>query len=270
MAPQRSLTHEFLDELYDNASDGEIFNTLLPLYRDWYPEKYVGAFRDIFYYGILECVMNAFFYREYSLNRKHAFASFWQIEQDLHLPLYERARKRNQQALQQEEEELKAQFESIDADKEHLTDIAPAEKARVFKQGLYSRNKIGWICLGGVRRVNQIIFTPAAFKDVERLFELNPEASAFDLLRVMDGCMKLHASSPPMRSFREGVKAHARWGYNLSWFTKHLKTIIRQVELFEIWELNTFLNESCEEAEIETVDEMKEGEEQHDEENMAA
>ena len=262
------LGREFLDKLYDDASDEELFETLFPLYREWYPEKYAGAFKDVFFYGIFECVMNAFFYRDFSLKRKHPFASFWQIEYDLHFKLDERSRKRNQLAIEQEEEELKEQFESIDADKEHLTELSPAEKARVFKQGLYSRNKIGWISLGGVRRVNQIIFTPAAFIDVERLFELNPQASAHHLLRVMDGCMKLHASSPPMRSFREMVKAHARWGYRLSWFTKHLKTIIKQLDLFEIWQLNTFLNDECEEAEI--VDAMEEGEEQQEEENMAA
>ena len=73
-----------------------------------------------------------------------------------------------------------------------------------------------------------------------------------------------------MRSFREGVKAHARWGYNLSWFTKHLKTIIKQLNLFEIWQLNTFLNDATEDVEIVTADEMEEGDEQSEEENMAA
>jgi hypothetical protein len=50
------------------------------------------------------------------------------------------------------------------------------------------------------------------------------------MLRIMDGCMKLHASYPPVpKNCRKGIKWHARMGHKLSMFTKHLKTIIRQL-----------------------------------------
>ena len=62
------------------------------------------------------------------------------------------------------------------------------------------------------------------------MFTLNPDACAGDLLRVMDQCMKLHATYPPVpMKYRGGLKWHARMGQKLSMFTKHLETIIQQL-----------------------------------------
>ena len=228
----RHLGNEFTDDLYDNASDEELFEQIYPRYRQWFQDIDIDPhFFDIFYYGVLECVIDAFLYARHGHKYLHPFASFISVAYDHYCILLGRAEERRIKAIANENAELKEQFASIDENKEWHDELPPAEKTRVFKQALYSRNKVGWICLGGERKTDQIIITPNALKDMEKLFALNPDATPGDFLRIMDKCMALHSTHPPAKKYRAGIKWHARMGHKLSMFTRHLELIMRDLNI---------------------------------------
>jgi hypothetical protein len=240
--------HDFVDQLYDKATDEELFEALFPLYRNWFPLRCDETLQDILYYGVFECVLNAFFYgRREHQKVSHPFVDFIAIGYECHLKMRMRAYARQEKAIEQENDELRTQFASVDEGKEWDGSLSPAEKARIFRNALNARNQVGWICLGGERKTDQIKTSKASLREVEKLFNLNPAASAGDLLMVMDACMKIHSTFPPVsKIFRPGIKWHARHGRKLSTFVRDLKTIMKQVELLNELPLQRFLNENIE------------------------
>lgn len=225
--------NDIVDALYEDGSDQEIFDQLVPLYPQWFKTTGMApdsAIFDLIYFGVFEVVLDAFSYAENRKTWYHPIVWFREIACEEHSRMYGRAYDRRLEAIEREEAELHAQFLSPDHNLEWNDDLPPAMKARVFKQGLNSRNNIGWICLGGERKTDQIKIRKQGLQGVERIFELNPEATAGSLLEIMDGCMKLHATYPPVpKEFKPGCKWHARKGRNLAMFAKHLKTIIEQL-----------------------------------------
>ena len=80
------------------------------------------------------------------------------------------------------------------------------------------------------------------------------------MLKVVDCCMNLFATYPPVQKFTKGNKWHARMGHKLSMFTRHLKTIMKQVGLLGNSLIEHFLNEELEDdfpVEVEVEGELQ-------------
>jgi hypothetical protein len=236
----------WLDQLYDEATDEELFEQLLPKYRSYFSQTKVartnGLF-DIFYYGAFECILGAFLRSRHGHENNHPICLFIRIAYDFHLEFWDRAEQRRMKAIDEEFEERRQQYASPDEHLENCADLSPAEKTRVFKQGLHSRNKVGGIHFDQQHRTDEIIFGSKALKLIEKIFTSNPAASPADLLKVMDGCLKLHRDRPTPKEFKHGVLWHARTGHRLINFAKNLSVIIPQLQMTASCPITSFLGD---------------------------
>ena len=120
----------------------------------------------------------------------------------------------------------KEQFASKDEHKEHIADRAPADKMRVFRNGLRSRNDIGGEFWDGTYwKKPVIVITKSALVNVTKVFELNPDCTPADLLAVMDGCIDLFLTEAPLPESEHDDLWHARRGIDLDFFVTHIPVI---------------------------------------------
>ena len=229
------LDKEWLNQLYEDASDEEVFDALLPIYRDWFVHACIeesAALFKIAYYGAFECILGAFLTPRHGEKNRHPISSLIRVAYALSLTFMSRSEERRERAVENEFAERTIKFRSIDEHLERCPDLAPAQKARVFKQGLYSMNKVGWPCLGGTLCTNGIIITSKAIKGVEDLFAANEELTPKELLDIMKTCVALNAHMPPVpEKFKPGSLWHARMGNHHAIFVSHLDCILRQLNI---------------------------------------
>lgn len=141
------------------------------------------------------------------------------------MPLRQRLREEEMAARRKE-------FASADEDKEFLTHLSPAEKARIFKNGVNCRNQVGWTHFTRRLLTDQIKVTKGGLKEIERLFELNRELTPRELLEILDRAMDVRMDlSPPSSEYEGGVRWHARQGAGDVWkFARYLRGIVRDLE----------------------------------------
>ena len=120
----------------------------------------------------------------------------------------------------------------MDEHKEDDPALSPAEKMRVFRNALHSRNKVGWIFFDETHRTNIIQVTKVGCERIQTLFAVNPELTPADLLPIMDGCMEKYCAWPvPPRRFREKDFWHSRMGHRLHMFASYVRTIVKELEM---------------------------------------
>ena len=108
--------------------------------------------------------------------------------------------------------------------------LSPAEKMRVFRNALNTRNKVGWIWFDQTHQTQRIQVSKLGLQRIQELFVLNPDLTPADLLPIVDGCMNEYSGRPaPPKNFRRGVHWHARMGHRLHIFASYLETIIKQL-----------------------------------------
>lgn len=236
----------WVDELYDEATDEELFEQLLPKYRAYFSQTKVartnGLF-DVLYFGAFECILGAFLRSRHEHKKSHPITLFIRIAYDFHLVLWDRAEQRRLKAIDEEFDQRRREYASPDEHLEDRVNLSPAEKTRVFKQGLYSRNKVGAVHFDQQLRTDEIKISTGALKRIEKIFAANSKAAPADLLEVMDGCLHLHRTMPTPTRFRHGVKWHARMGHRLTTFARYLGPIIQQLEIIDS-PFTTLQNES--------------------------
>lgn len=229
-----SLDRHCTDTLFKDSTAEERFQQLFPEYRR-FVQKYrhrFEAFFDFHYFGVLECVISAFD-KEEKTNNPNRF--FCQIAHWLYMKLWKQADEERLILVEQEFKERHETLVSIDVHMEGEADLSPAEKTRVFKQGLFSRNRVGAIHFDQQFRTDEIKISKAGLRRIENYFEQMPNVTPGQLLAVMDCCLALHREQPGPKcfengsAFRRGVKAHARNGHSLSFFARYLPTILKQV-----------------------------------------
>ena len=225
-----------VDRLCDEATDEEIFDELAPIYLAFFDKLGISLTPQVFeivHYGAFECVLGAFWQHEHHEVYSHPIHLFIRVSYNLFLDLRKRSEQRRLKSVEEEFAERAKEFASPDEHLEHCDDLSPAQKTRIFKQGLSSRNKIGGIHFDQVLRTDEIKLSTAGFRSITGLFINNPQLTAANLLAVMDGCLKLHRSKPAPREFKRGVQWHARMGHNLTTFGRYLRTIIKQLGMSE-------------------------------------
>ena len=230
------LDIQLVERLCDEATEEEIYDTLAPSYLAFFPKLGLSLTPQVFeivHYGAFESVLGAFWQHEYRQTYSHPIHLFIRVSYSLFLDLWKHSEQRRLASVEKEFEERAKELASPDQHFEHCDDLSPAQKTRVFKQGLHSRNKIGGIHFDQVLRTNEINLSAAGFRSITGLFTINPELTAAHLLAVMDGCLKLHRSKPAPKEFKRGVQWHARTGHNLTTFGRYLRTIVKQLGVFE-------------------------------------
>jgi hypothetical protein len=229
-----SFTDDELDDLYYSPDGDEIVEAVLPHVQGVIAKmpslNPSTALFDFIYFGALEAVVGAFMWpQKCSDSYSHPLLPLISVTHDLHLPLWKRAEDRRQKEVEEAFAQMRKDCASPDAHKEHAADLAPAEKMRVFRNALFSKNRVGWNFYDGSYRINQIVVSKRGLKRIQKLFELNDHLTPADLLQIIDRCMKAYSNQPAVRLFKRGVRWHARNGHKLETFASYLKTIENQL-----------------------------------------
>jgi hypothetical protein len=162
----------------------------------------------------------------------------YSIAYRLYLQIFERSEKLRLAAVEKEFAERREEFAGPDEALEDDEELTPAEKTRVFKQGLYSRNKVGGIYYDQQHRTNEIKISRIGLKRIERIFEQQRHLTPAALLKVMDGCLSRVREQPTPTEFKRKVAWHARKGTSVAFFASYLSTIVKQLEMIEICPLH--------------------------------
>ena len=106
--------------------------------------------------GSLECLVGAFLFekcvQEREQNYRHGLWCLQNLTYNLSLIIWTVMDENNAKLAVQEMAERRIEFASPDEHKEELTDLTPAEKARIFFRGIESRNEVGWIYMDSEHR----------------------------------------------------------------------------------------------------------------------
>lgn len=155
------------------------------------------------------------------------------ISYDIELHTSKRIREDNERKHREWVARRREQFASKDEQKEWFPDRAPADKMRVFRNGLRSRNNIGGDYWDGTYwRKPFISITKSALVNVSKLFELNPACTPVDLLTVMDGCIELFMTQPSPPESEHDDLWHARRGIDLDFFVTHIPVICEELDIY--------------------------------------
>ena len=157
----------------------------------------------------------------------------------------------HEKAVEEEFKDRRKECASPDADKEHDSDLPPAQKARVFRNALDSRNKVGWIFFDQTHRTDQITNVKRALPLVQKLFENNEQMTVADLLKIMDGAMDIFINQPAPQKPQsyagwyppKDVMWHARWGHDLLFFMRNLHWIVDQLGMTGSCPIEMFLRD---------------------------
>ena len=230
------LDVQLIDRLCDEATEDEIYEELAPIYLAFFPKLGLSLTPQVFeivHYCAFESVLGAFWQLEHREAYSHPIHLFIRVSYSFYLLLRNRVEQRRLKAVEKEFAERAKEFASPDQHLDACDDLSPAEKTRVFKQGLHSRNKIGGIHYDQTLRTDEINLSTAGFRSITGLFTNNPELTPAHLLSVMDGCLQLHRSKPAPKEFKRGVQWHAQKGHNLTTFGRYLRTILKQLGMSE-------------------------------------
>ena len=253
------LDEETIQKLYYECTEDEVVATLLPFLQDYFSCTRIdrdGILFELIYYGSLECVVGAFLFPENNTDSYfHGIGLLNSVTYDMHLTVWSYFNEIHEKAVEEEFAERRKQFASVDEHREHIVDAAPAEKTRIFRNGINARNEVGWIFYNQKCQKDCININAMGLKLIQKLFVLNPEVSAGDLLAVMDACLNLYVNQPsPQDTIRHGDQWHARHGaQDVFTFAIYLKAIVRDVGYTKPI---VFLGDAQEQEEEE--DEMKE------------
>jgi hypothetical protein len=236
------LDEDTLDDLYYGSDRNEMLHTLQPLYQAVFANTSAGVDEVLFnviYYGSLECLVGAFVWFEERFY-PHPLTPLMSVTYNIYLEVWNYFEERNQKLVEREFAQRRIEFASKDEDREHDIDAAPAEKTRVFRNGLNARNKVGWIFYDQQHRTDCITgISMRSLALVKKLFENNPQLTAANLLTIMDAVMNAYVGQPkPMEPETwkgwfppKGIRWHARRGHNLLFFITNLHTIVKQLNM---------------------------------------
>ena len=126
----------------------------------------------------------------------HALLELVGTTYEIYLALWRRAENLRLEAVAEEFNQRRQEFASRDEDKENDSDLSPAEKARVLRNALKTRNQVGWITFEQKHETHLIKITKLGLQRIQKLFELNPELTPAKLLPVMDDCINEFIGRP--------------------------------------------------------------------------
>ena len=136
----------------------------------------------------------------------------------------------------------RSQFSSPTRHKEQDLLLAPAEKARVFMNGLrerndagilvttYHRNQRGVLVAIGMRYERLLIFHREDQARIEELFEYYRGTSAKDLLTILDRCIQVHVEGAYYGDDDKHEAFHAEKGRIIAFFADHLQKIAKELK----------------------------------------
>jgi len=253
-----------LEKLYYSEDGEAILKAVLPKYHQLLDGSDIdpaGASFGVIYYGALECMVGAFLWpKETCDSYSHPIHCLIRVTYELHLMMWTMEEEKRQKEVDEYFAEQRCIHANPDADKEDDASLAPAEKTRVFRNALSSRNKVGWLDYLGRKNENLINIQSSGLKLIQKLFEHNPDASPADLLKIMDRCIAEYNKQPkPLHKYEPEIHWNSRTGAtSVLWFAKLLKAIVRELHISDC-PIENFLG-----------DITREQEEQEDEEALAA
>ncbi len=160
----------------------------------------------------------------------HPMTMLNSVTYKLHLVFWRRAEDLRTKAVDEEFAQWRQEYASVDEHKENDPDLSPAEKTRVFRNALNTKNKVGWIWFDQTHQTQRIQVSKLGLQRIQKLFELNPDLTPADLLPIVDGCMNEYSGRPaPPKNFRRGIHWHTRMGHRLHIFASYLETIVKQL-----------------------------------------
>ena len=176
-------------------------------------------------------MVGAMLWEHNRLNKySHPMTMLNNVTYKLHLVFWRRAEDLRTKAVNEEFAQWRQEYASVDAHKENDPSLSPAEKTRVFRNALNTKNKVGWIWFDQTHQTHRIQVSKLGLQRIKKLFDLNPDLAPADLLPIVDGCMNEYSGRPaPPKTFRRGVHWHARMGYRLHVFASYLETIVTQL-----------------------------------------
>ncbi len=114
--------------------------------------------------------------------------------------------------------------QSLDYDKESVTEITPAEKVRVLRNGINPVNTQGFLNSRHQIERRDLRFDVHALAAAERFFTINPRWSPADIIRVMIRCERMDDESS-IGTYDEYW--HARNGNDLRFLLCNLDSVLQ-------------------------------------------
>jgi hypothetical protein len=111
---------------------------------------------------------------------------------------------------------------------EATVDAAPAEKARILRNGIQARNRIGRLDENTILVTAYLVASRKSITLAEEFFGRNPAWAPSDVLKVLDECVQREAE-PEDDGFDR--LWHARRGRNLGFLIRHLENIVQELGL---------------------------------------
>jgi len=160
---------------------------------------------------------------------RHSIPMFVPPTYDFYLYLFKVREEYRIKAIEEEFTQPKRQFASKHQDDENDPYLSPLQKRRTFYRALQSRNKVGWISYRQELLTDLIDITPMGSKNVQELFNRNPDLTPKELLSIMDECMKRFVSAPPPTKYKPNNYHFSRCAHDLTTFTARLRTIVGEL-----------------------------------------
>ena len=202
--------------------------------------------------GTLETIIGAFIFNSPANYYAHHIPSLLKHIQRSTQYIYSTVDDERERRMKQTLAERRVKYASPDENKEYDDCLTPIEKARVFRNALSSRNKIGWLCYDCDFRTDIISISKSGTLLIQKLFEHNEDAVPGDLINIMDQCVEAYISEPePPAAYVPGVRWHARKGAtNVLLFARYLKAIVQDLGIGD-GPIQTFLGDISQEQQEE-------------------
>jgi hypothetical protein len=207
---------------------------LAPRWQHWFNQAYpatleADADRDMFFHVALDMVVTAFTTARIgeSQNTTLFFCSnaAYQLTLDmLGVLMPEQLR---QKQLRYEHRAI--EYASPDEDKENVSDLAPAEKARILRNSVSSRNDRGWLYEDGEWAFDKLVWSHAARHQAERFFNRNPNALVSELLEIIDACVRTEVKELASKGDRYDPYFYSRKGVNAAFLFTHMGRILGEL-----------------------------------------
>jgi hypothetical protein len=207
---------------------------LAPRWQEWFDEAYpktldAVAVRDMFFHVALDMVVTAFTTARIGEMQLTTLFFCSNAAYQLTLEMLDVLMPEQLRQKQLRYEQRTIEYASPDEDKENVSDLAPAEKARILRNSVSSRNDRGWLYEDGEWAFDKLVWTYAAKAQAERFFTRNPNALVSELLEIIDACVRTEVKELASKGDRYDPYFYSRKGINLASLFTHMDRILGEL-----------------------------------------
>lgn len=132
--------------------------------------------------------------------------------------------------VEKEYRQLQQKHRSKDADNEDDANRSAAEKVKILRNGIVSRNRIGWLTNKTHHVTNLLVYNNNSLKIAKQFFDLNADLTPSHLLEVMDAAARYIADNP-LTEGEYDPNYNIRKGAHLTSLLKELDAVLTAAEM---------------------------------------